>query len=414
MTVLARDTSGCLRTCADVRGYVKRVCFKTGPPGLVGTELEWLVAYADDPRRQVPLAHLQQLLDPLPPPPHGSRITYEPGGQLELSSAPAPGPSAGWRTFRADVDHVLRPLHDAGLVLLPTAIDPHRPPRRQLQHPRYAAMEAHFAALGHVVGAVMMNSTVATQVNLDIGVDDADASRRWRLLHAVGPTLSAAFANSPVHAGQVTGWKSTRQRVWQTLDPQRTRVPAGDDPAVAWADYALDADVMLLRRADGDWTVPPGRPFRDWVEEDQAPTVADLEYHLSTLFPPVRPRGWFEVRYVDAQPLDWWPVPTAVLTALVDDPEATEAALDATAGVGDGVAAGLTGGVADTWERAARAGLDDPDLAKAAAVCFDAAVASLLRRGEDPALVDVVRAYIDTYVSRGRCPADDPTPPEAR
>ena len=35
--------------CAAVQGFVERVCFKTGPPGLVGTELEWLVAFVDDP-----------------------------------------------------------------------------------------------------------------------------------------------------------------------------------------------------------------------------------------------------------------------------------------------------------------------------------------------------------------------------
>jgi hypothetical protein len=39
MTVIGRDTTERLRDCADVRGFVERVCFKTGPPGLVGTEL---------------------------------------------------------------------------------------------------------------------------------------------------------------------------------------------------------------------------------------------------------------------------------------------------------------------------------------------------------------------------------------
>lgn len=31
-------------------------------------------------------------------------------------------------------------------------------------------------------------------------------------------------------------------------------------------------------------------------------TVADLEYHLSTLSPPVRPHGYLDVRYLDVQP----------------------------------------------------------------------------------------------------------------
>ena len=69
MTVLGRDTSERLVDCAAVQGFVRRVCFKTGPPGLVGTELEWLVAFADDPPRPVPLPLLRDLLDAAGPPP---------------------------------------------------------------------------------------------------------------------------------------------------------------------------------------------------------------------------------------------------------------------------------------------------------------------------------------------------------
>ena len=94
MTVIGRDTSERLRDCAAVQGYVERVCFKTGPPGLVGTELEWLVAFDDFPADPVPIRVLRQLLDAAVPPPRGSSVTYEPGGQLELSSPAFRGPTA--------------------------------------------------------------------------------------------------------------------------------------------------------------------------------------------------------------------------------------------------------------------------------------------------------------------------------
>src|SRR4051794_19907999 len=148
MTVLGRDTTERLRDCAAVQGFVERVCFKTGPPGLVGTELEWLVAFEDDPTDAVPLPLLRDLLDAAGPPPRGSRITYEPGGQLELSSLPFPGAGACWQALAEDVAHVRRPLESAGIRLLPTALDPHRLPSRQLHHPRYDAMAAYFAAAG--------------------------------------------------------------------------------------------------------------------------------------------------------------------------------------------------------------------------------------------------------------------------
>lgn len=393
------DTAGeVLADCDSVHGYVERVCFKTGPPGLVGAELEWLVAFHADPTTVVPLTDLSDVLASVPALPNGTTITFEPGGQLELSSSPQPGAGACWRSLGEDLHLVRTALAEAGLVLLPTAVDPYRPPRRQLKHPRYDAMEAYFHNIGAPDGAVMMNSTAAVQVNLDIGADTTDASRRWDLLNALGPVMVAAFANSPVHAGRRTGWKSTRQRVWQHLDPQRTSPPTGEGTAARWADYALDARLMLRRSDDEDWTVEPGTTFRDWVtgrNGSARPTEDDLEYHLGTLFPPVRPRGWFEVRYIDAQPPDLWPVPMAVLTALLDDPDA---------GHESGAHAEP---VADSWEAAAREGLDDPALAKAAVGCFEAASSALRRNGTEPALVALVEQFAETYVRRGRCPADD-------
>jgi glutamate--cysteine ligase len=394
VSVEMREQHGVLRDREAVRGYVERVCFKTGPPGLVGAELEWIVVDRDRPTEPVPLPTLHRILDSAAPPPHGSRITFEPGGQVELSSPPLPGTTACWRALDADARHVQGLLDSAGLAVLPTALDPYRPPQRQLRHPRYDAMARYFDRAGFAHGPTMMNSTAAVQVNLDVGHDLHDAARRWRLLHAVGPTLVAAFANSPVHAGVDTGWKSGRQRVWQELDPGRTTAPAGDDPVTAFTAYALDAHLMLRRDGD-DWAVEPGRPFGTWLDDHAGADPADLDLHLSTLFPPVRPRGWFEVRYVDAQPARWWPVPVAVLAALVDDARAGATATDSCAGL-------------DDWTAAARHGLAAPGLRDAAGALFGAALAAMSRTGEDPALIALVRGFDERYVRHGRSPADDP------
>ncbi|WP_020576586.1 ergothioneine biosynthesis glutamate--cysteine ligase EgtA [Actinopolymorpha alba] len=385
-------------SCQAVHTYVGTICFKTGPPQTVGAELEWLVASATDARATVPIHLLKALLDEAGPPPGGSAITFEPGGQLELSSPPASGVAACWQDLLCDLHHVERVLAGAGVVLLPTAIDPYRPPRRQLTHPRYKAMETYFDRRGPD-GRIMMCSTAAVQVNLDAGSDPVDVARRWHILNAVGPTLVAAFANSPLHAGRRTGWKSTRQAVWQRIDPRRTRRPAGSEPMTAWAEYALDAPVMVRRSASQRWLADPGMTFREWLDGDGRPTLDDLAYHLSTLFPPVRPRGWFEVRYVDAQSTTNWPVPVAVLTALVDDVQAGDRALAATESV------------ADAWLDAARHGLDHPGLARAAVHCFDAALDALRRQRVDPALLDLVAAFLHRYVERRRCPADDELSP---
>jgi gamma-glutamylcysteine synthetase len=118
------------------------------------------------------------------------------------------------------------------------------------------------------------------------------------------------------------------------------------------------------------------------------PTAADLDYHLTTLFPPVRPRGYLEIRYLDAAPEPWWPALAAVTTVLLDDPVAA------------GQAAAATLPVAGAWDRAARVGLADPALHAAARACLAAACAAV-----PAALRPEVEALAD-LVDRGRCPGD--------
>lgn len=379
----------------SVHAHVGRICFKTGPPHRVGLELEWLLAPTADPRHPVPPDVLDEVVRTAPPLPGGSRLTCEPGGQLELSSRVADDLSSCWRDLERDTGRLNSVLADHRLAALPVALDPHRLPRRMLRTPRYDAMQDYYDRRGDA-GMIMMTGTSSVQVNLDQGADIADSARRWSLLHALGPVLVAAFANSPVHRGRVTGWKSTRQRVLLSMEPSRMARPAGVDPATAWAEFALAAPVMMCRRPGG-WLASPGFTFREWVAGVPglpAPTEDDLDYHLTTLFPPVRPRGWWEVRYLDAQPLRWWPVPLAVLTALVDDPVAADAAREAT-------------DRSFGWRAAARTGLADGELRRVAVRCFEAALLALPRLRAEPALIALVTDFVERFVVRGRCPADD-------
>ncbi|MDA2807374.1 ergothioneine biosynthesis glutamate--cysteine ligase EgtA [Nocardiopsis suaedae] len=389
----------------DVHDYIRGICFKNGPPGLVGVEVEWLVTDPAAPDRPVPVDRVAALLDEAGPPPAGSAVTFEPGGQLELSSPPLPGPAAAHRAAAADLAHVAKPLNDAGLDLRGVGLDPRRPPLRQLTLPRYTAMERFFDRAGPS-GRTMMCSTASLQVCLDIGADAADAARRWRLVHRLGPVLTAAFANSPLWRGRPTGWRSARWAVWAGIDQGRTRPVGGDDPATAWTEYALQARLMTIRTDDGRWHGGSGMHFSEWMRRcrPRPPDHDDLAYHLSTLFPPVRPRGWLELRMIDALPAPWWPVPAAVAAALADDgraADAAEEALDELHGHG-------TEPDRLTWLAAARDAVADPALGRAARRCLEAASEALPRMGA-ARLAETVDAYRDLYTERGRCPADDAT-----
>ena len=384
----------------DVEAFVARTCFKTGPPGPVGVELEWLVTDPADPAATVPLDRVRAAISAALPLPNGTVVTYEPGGQFELSSLPWPDLSRCWRAVAADLAVARDALAVAGLHLLGAGVDPVRTPVRQLRTPRYDAMAAFFAGRGEACAAAgpwMMCGTAAVQVCLDAGADDDDVRRRASLLDALGPLLVATFANSPIRQGRPTGQRSTRQVIWSALDPSRTQPSGGADPVAAWTRYALDAAVMAVPVEDGPWITDPGLSFREWVSGagPRAATVDDLTFHLSTLFPPVRPRGWFEVRCIDAQRGDDWAVPLAFVTALVEDPVATVVATDAAAVV------------RDRWEVARRRGLADAALHEAAVACMQAVLVALNHGGQDAALIRHVESFADRYVLPGRCPADD-------
>jgi glutamate--cysteine ligase len=386
--------------------YVGLVCFKIGPPRLVGIELEWIVHDQLDPALLITAPRLAAALgrwapeclgNPHPVPlPCGSLVTVEPGGQLELSSRPADGLTACAADVAADSATLLAALDVAGLTGTGSGTDAVRPPARVLHTPRYDAMESYFDRRGPD-GRTMMCSTAAAQVSLDAGTDSTVATR-WRALHTLGPVLVAMFANSPVRAGRATGWQSSRQATWFGTDPARTAPhlgagwAAGGDPRSQYARFALDAPLLCVRRHGTSWTVPAGITFAGWIAGalGARPTYADLAYHLTTLFPPVRPQGHLEVRYVDAQPGGGWLVPVAVLWALTSDEKALEAAVEA------------ADPVSGQWVAAARRGLGDPAIGRAARRVLAAAQATL---GGDPA--DAVAQFASRYTERGRSPADD-------
>ncbi|MCS0634697.1 ergothioneine biosynthesis glutamate--cysteine ligase EgtA [Streptomyces sp. LP05-1] len=398
------------------------ICFKTGPPGTVGVELEWFVHDAHAPRLPVPVDRLRTVFAGLGSLPLKSALTFEPGGQLELSSPPASSLAECVAVTAADLDVVRDALRADGLVLTGGGTDPWQGPReRLLREPRYDAMETWLDRTGPA-GRAMMRDSASVQVCLDAGYEEPGPlglERRWRLAHLLGPVLVAVFAASPVLQGRPATHRSARQSLWAELDPVRSLAPRLDrEPRGAWADHVLDAPVMCVRRPDGPWLVPDGLTFRDWLRHGRPrpATRADLDYHISTLFPPVRPRGHLELRMLDAQPgEDGWLVPLAVVSALFDDPEAAEAAYR--------LAESLTEGFGPPgpqppprdrlWTAAARDGLAVPALREAAVSCFGLARAALARGGAPTAVQDAVAAFEERFVLRGRCPADELLPPTA-
>ena len=212
---------------------------------------------------------------------------FEPGGQVELSWPCASDPATLVRRVRSDLTALRADCLAAGVLLEARPVDsrPEAEVPLQLDKPRYVAMQRHFDSIGPA-GRRMMRRTASTQVCLDWW-PGAAGLEQWRLLNLAGPFLAAAFARPG----------SDRLATWLAVDPLRTafdaRLLGGDDPVGAYAEFAAGAAAF----------VEPG------------------EQHLTTLFPPVRPRGrYLEVRFPDVQEDDAiGTLVTALATLLYDD-----------------------------------------------------------------------------------------------
>ncbi|WP_123027738.1 ergothioneine biosynthesis glutamate--cysteine ligase EgtA [Mycolicibacterium stellerae] len=388
-----------LTSANDAASYITAKCLTDAPVGRVGLEIEAHCFDTAEPRRRPSWDELTAVVAGVPALPGGSLITLEPGGAVELSGPPLDGVLPAIQAMADDRAVLRNAFAEAGLGLVLLGADPLRPAKRVNPGDRYRAMEEFFAASqSGPAAAAMMTSTASVQVNLEAG-PQAEWTRRIELAHALGPTMIAIAANSPLLGGKFTGWRSSRQWVWSQLDSARCGPIlglSGEDPASDWARYALKAPVMLVHPTPEEDAVPMSDwvPFADWANGrillgDRRPTVADLDYHLTTLFPPVRPRRFLEIRYLDSVPDADWPALVFTLATLLDDPVAADTAAEATEPV------------ATAWDRAAQIGLGDRLLAEAAVRCVQAAAERA------PAELQESMQRLVRSVELGRCPADD-------
>jgi glutamate--cysteine ligase len=377
------------------REHLSTEALKPSELGTVGLELERHVVDLAAPASVVSWQRLHAAIDGLELP-RRSPLTLEPGGQLELSTLPGVDVVDAVEALRADDAVVQDAMAAGGLGLLSIGADPVRSPVRINPGDRYAAMAAYFAAAGHGDdAATMMCSSASLQVNVEAG-PASGWTERVAQIHRLMPALTALASSSPLLRGRDRGVRSERAAMWRRLDPGRCAPFVGHgDPAGAWASFALAAPVMLLRDpATGH--VEPLRervPLVSWLTGERRlgnrrPTIADLDLHTTTLFPPVRLRGFLELRLLDTVPAGWWPGLAALVVAVLDDPAAASLAAEAAEPVARR-SADSTG-----------VGIGDPAILAAARGIVGAAL-----RATPAALRPEVEAWAELLES-GRTPAD--------
>ena len=294
----------------------------------------------------------------------GAYISFEPGGQIEISTAPKPTASEGIDSTQSLVKMLRDAMSNVGIELLARGVDPFNAIDAvplQLQRERYADMTRYFDSIGPS-GVQMMRQTAALQINLERG---EDPQSRWRLLNSLAPIVVALFANSRQYARKPTAWASYRAHLWRTLDPSRTGIVYDETGHVErYLRFALDAIAM---RGGGSGY----RTFREWIR-DPAINRDDWLFHLSTLFPEVRPKEFFELRSADTIEPDALAAPVVFVTGLVYDDECARRASE------------LIGPPSEKLlERAGRLGLADPEIRRIASRLVVLALDGGRRLGND-------------------------------
>jgi glutamate--cysteine ligase len=339
----------------------------------------------------------------------GGRLTLEPGAQVEFSTPVYPTVREAMDDMADVVARVRKAFARREVAMAAVGVDVWHDVEtvpQQLRAGRYTAQAAYYRQRGHW-GAIMMRHTASLQINLDLGPEGVWQDR-WRIANLASPLLTATFACSPG-----LGAVCSRARAWQELDPTRSGFPrlftdgAGDDPRAEWGQAALEADVMIYRAGNGCFEPGcPGCSFEKWINDGHPrlgwPTIEDLEYHLTTLFFEVRPRGFLELRAGEALPDQWRAVPITLMTTLLYDDRTRDEALSV---LGD-----KRPELADIWRRAAVDGVRDPELRELACRVWQVALegARNLPAGfVGDAELAACENFLEHFTARGRMPTDD-------
>jgi len=238
-------------------------------------------------------------------------VTYEPGGQLELSGA-------ALETLHETCGEVNGHLADAkrvgdklGVGFIGAGFDPKwtRAETPWMPKQRYRLMREYMPTRGNL-GLDMMIRTSTVQVNLDFA-SEADMLLKMRTSLAMQPVVTAMFANSPFKEGKPNGFLSYRSHVWTDTDPDRCGMTSFffEDGAgfERYVDYVLDVPMYFVYR-DGTYLDARGQSFRDFLAgrlpalPGEKPTIGDWADHLTTLFPEVRLKQFIEQRGADSGP----------------------------------------------------------------------------------------------------------------
>ncbi|MDZ4748332.1 MAG: glutamate-cysteine ligase family protein [Saprospiraceae bacterium] len=261
---------------------------------------------------------------------NGDRFLFEPGGQVEISTAPCQSMDALQEHLESR-QHILKRITQlSNIHFAQTGTNPwfgEDQIGNQLHKPRYKALEQYFDTIGPY-GRQMMQLTCSLHINFDLGPDETTRIKRIVAANLLVPFVTALFANSPRIAGKTSGHKAYRSYIWQHLDRARTGIlPGLSDPDMLSKEDLIGMYLALALKAPliyidalGDQALPRDYTMEYWLDhpiQGLWPDRSHFETHVSLLFPEVRLKGYLELRSIDAPPVEWQMVPVCFYAGLL-------------------------------------------------------------------------------------------------
>nr|WP_314488949.1 glutamate-cysteine ligase family protein [uncultured Pseudomonas sp.] len=335
-----------------------------------------------------------------------SRISLEPGGQIEFASTAQSNIAA----IQLELDSF---LHSLGRACLQLSISwkaiGYRPLATSsvistIPHPRYLHL---MPGLGHCKGSEAQQKMTAS---MQVSVDYHSASHAGQLLRLgflIQPYIVAVCANShSAHDGGAST-KSRRIKTWNLFDQRRCDAAhyllegkALSNTFCDYANWALDKKLLLLQRK-GRFLSIPDMTFRNYLKQGIGTHSAqwhDWVMHLGTLYPYARLKNVVEFRAADSCPPQFAIALAALWKGIAYSQSAIEASLEL---AGQPTACELR----RLYDEAATIGLSGRDIRRntfATGICKLLAIAELgLSHSEHKLLQPLQKSAIT-----GRYPAD--------
>ena len=236
----------------------------------------------------------------------GSKITIEPGGQIELSDAPRNSLSEANKSLQEHINLLEKAIsHFKGRLLFQGVQPLHSLdeipffPKR-----RYLSMYPYMLKTG-TLGHWMMKGSSGIQISIDY-FSIKDLQRKFVFLNRLSPFLTAIFANSPLVEGRKSGYLSYRSHIWNNTDKTRSGLQKDflkDNFIIEdYIDWALKTCPYHFMRF-GKEIKTTNWSLKELLQGNQTEitiTMDDWEEHLGMLFPDIRIKNILEVRVIDS------------------------------------------------------------------------------------------------------------------